>query len=342
MEKISIIVPIYNGQAYIKKCIQSLTSQTYSNIEILCIDDGSTDSSLDILTNLAQQDQRIIIIHQNNSGVSAARNTGLKAASGEYIMFCDMDDWYEPDMCLEMNKIIKKENVDLVVCNTNIIEKDDFNRDIRYFKNQFNKKQKLTLPIIQKMNVVLWNKIYKKSLIDKYKIKFPEKCENDDDCFFMQYISVSDSAYFLPFPLYNYVVHKGSLSEHVLTRNVQHLFDRLIALQNFFEFLQLNNLYDKQKDIFAWFLFLEYSCMIKNMHKPEISKLKKMILLKFGKKHISFIKNILKHRSDIYFFNILICKKRVQTVQINNHQLEWTLTSIYFNCFKKKKIFFIK
>ena len=71
MEKISIIVPIYNGQAYIKKCIQSLTSQTYSNIEILCIDDGSTDSSLDILTNLAQQDQRIIIIHQNNSGVKS-------------------------------------------------------------------------------------------------------------------------------------------------------------------------------------------------------------------------------------------------------------------------------
>lgn len=200
----------------------------------------------------------------------------------------------------------------------------------------------MTIDIIKKMNVVLWNKIYKKNTIDKYKIKFPENCENDDDCFFMQYISVSNHIYFLPLNLYNYVIHNGSLCEHVLKRNAEHLYDRFNALHMFFNFLHLHQLINQKKEIFAWFLFLEFSCMIKNMNKKEVSKLKKMIVTNFLTNNTKFITKILKHRQDIYFFNFPILQRRLRTIQTNTSSNEWIITTKYFNFYEKEQSFFIK
>ena len=97
--KVSIIVPIYNVEPYLRQCLDSLVNQTYNNIEIICVDDGSVDVSGTILDEYAKVDNRIIAMHIVNNGVSSARNTALAIASGQYIRFVDGDDWIEPDSC---------------------------------------------------------------------------------------------------------------------------------------------------------------------------------------------------------------------------------------------------
>ena len=113
MKKVSLIIPIYNTQNYLRKCLDSAIGQTYKNMEIICVDDGSTDDSSNILDEYAKKDGRIIAIHQKNQGESGARNRGLEIASGDYIGFMDCDDWIEP----EMYQILVEK---LEICNADI------------------------------------------------------------------------------------------------------------------------------------------------------------------------------------------------------------------------------
>lgn len=115
-EKISVIIPVYNTEKYIDRCLKSVLANTYQNIEVICVDDGSTDSSYDILKGYAEIDKRIKVIKQKNAGVSAARNIGLAAITGEFVTFVDSDDWIHPQ-CLEiLHFFLKKENVTVSCC----------------------------------------------------------------------------------------------------------------------------------------------------------------------------------------------------------------------------------
>ena len=116
--EISIIVPVYNAEKYLEKCLDSLIGQTFENIEILCVNDGSTDNSPAILHRYAKMDPRVHVFDRPNSGPASARNAGLDHARGKYLMFCDADDEYTPSMCQEMYQAITEQNVDLVMCNT--------------------------------------------------------------------------------------------------------------------------------------------------------------------------------------------------------------------------------
>ena len=106
--KISVIIPVYNSCSYLGACINSIRNQSYENVEIILVDDGSTDGSEKVCDQFAEKDNRIIVIHQKNSGTSVARNTGLRAASGDYIMFMDNDDYWNDTFCLE--KIVEQLN----------------------------------------------------------------------------------------------------------------------------------------------------------------------------------------------------------------------------------------
>lgn len=114
-KKISIIVPIYNVEEYLNQCLDSLVNQTYQNLEIICINDGSTDGSLEILKLYAQNDHRILIIDQENAGVAEARNRAIEIATGQYMMFADGDDWLELDACETLIKIMDKESPDVIM-----------------------------------------------------------------------------------------------------------------------------------------------------------------------------------------------------------------------------------
>lgn len=114
--KISIIVPIFNGQDYLSRCLDSLAAQTYANIEIILIDDGSTDNSADICCRYCDGDGRFRYIYQKNAGVSTARNAGLARATGKYIGFCDSDDWVEPDTYAFLYNLIQTTQTEIAIC----------------------------------------------------------------------------------------------------------------------------------------------------------------------------------------------------------------------------------
>lgn len=114
MKKISVIIPVYNTKNELEKCLDSVINQTYKNLEIICVDDGSTDGSGAIVDEYAKKDERIRVIHQDNKGESNARNKGLKIATGEIIAFCDCDDWLDVDMYQQMIEIMEKDNLDII------------------------------------------------------------------------------------------------------------------------------------------------------------------------------------------------------------------------------------
>ena len=128
--KISVIVPVYNCAPYVERCIRSILEQTYSNLEVICIDDGSTDDSGKILDVLACEDARIRVIHQKNAGASAARNAGIDIATGELITFVDSDDAIEPDMYETLIPHFADENVDIVHCGYKRIRLDGSVKDV--------------------------------------------------------------------------------------------------------------------------------------------------------------------------------------------------------------------
>ena len=116
MEKITVIIPVYNVASFLERALKSITEQTYTDLQILLIDDGSTDESGKICDLWAKKDDRIQCVHQENEGVSAARNHGLELAEGAYIMFLDSDDWVEPDMVEKLHQLICEHHADVSAC----------------------------------------------------------------------------------------------------------------------------------------------------------------------------------------------------------------------------------
>lgn len=190
MSKVSVVIPVYNSSQYLPQCLDSLLKQTYQNMEILCVNDGSTDGSLEILEQFAQKDERIKIFTKENEGKGAAsaRNMGLANATGKYVHFLDSDDFFEPNMFEEMVGKAEKTDADVVICRVDCY--DDMNkRIIRNFnsinfqyipdKDPFSYKD-CPEHIFQIGDLVTWNKLYRKELLDKYDLKFESIPISDD------------------------------------------------------------------------------------------------------------------------------------------------------------------
>lgn len=170
--KVSIIVPVYNVEKFIQKCVSSLLTQSYKNIEIILVDDGSLDRSGDIIDEFGS-DNRINVIHQQNSGVSKARNVGIAAARGEYVMFVDGDDWVDSDYVLYFVSLINKYNVDIAMNTKNYSSSTKINKSVQSFVE--NSETVIEWIYNGKIFVAVWNKLYKASILKKYKIQFNEK-----------------------------------------------------------------------------------------------------------------------------------------------------------------------
>lgn len=249
---ISIIIPIYNAEEYIEKCLNSLVLQTYANIEILCTDDCSTDNSVQIVKKLQEKDSRIkLYLHKTNKGPATARNTGLDRASGEYIMFCDNDDTYEPNMCEKMLDTMLEHNADLVTCRASI-ENVYLDRPLaEYINSQPVGMYHLCDKMKCHMNVLLWNKIYKKSLIDKYEIRFPDGVSGEDDAFCCNYAAVAEKYYGLSDRLYNYVLRKSSFTFTIgRGKASEKRFDKIRIIEYIYNFMKKHDLLKKCKLLF--------------------------------------------------------------------------------------------
>ena len=188
-ELISIIVPVYNAEKYINRCVESLINQTYKNIEIILIDDGSKDASLNLCKMWAKKDKRVKVIHTENQGVSSARNIGLKEAKGLYIGFVDSDDYIDSKMYELLLSSIEKNNSDISFCGVNYIYKDKIIKSSNYGKVVCEKKYFFKHhDFNNKMNYNVWNKLFKQNLIQNMKFN-PNIKISEDGLFVMQYIN---------------------------------------------------------------------------------------------------------------------------------------------------------
>lgn len=201
VNKVSVIVPVYNVEKYLRQCLDSLTQQTYRNLEIIIVNDGSTDKSGAICEEYALKDSRIHLISQANAGQSAARNAGLSMASGDYITFVDSDDWVEPDFIQSLYAMMIDNKADIVCCdylleyeNKSVCAKIGNKGDKEEYSNSF--------LLASKLPVTVWYKLYKKKLLINQKFVEGIKCE--DVPFTMQVFSRMPKTRILSEPKYHY------------------------------------------------------------------------------------------------------------------------------------------
>ncbi len=191
MVQVSVIVPVYNGEKYLEKCIRSILNQTLEELEVLCVDDGSTDGSLEILKALQQEDSRIQILIQPNGGAGAARNNGLRRAKGKYLSILDADDFFEPDMLAEAVAAAEAYEADFVVFNSDQyhMDKEDFvpvswvlrTHDLPPYM-PFTYRQ-LTDNIFKTFVGWAWDKLYRRDFILEHNIWFQEQRTTNDMLF---------------------------------------------------------------------------------------------------------------------------------------------------------------
>ena len=211
---ISVIVPVYNAEQYIKNCVQSIQNQTCSDFELILINDGSTDSSLNICKNLAEEDKRIKVINQVNAGASAARNTGLKHVTGKYVVFVDSDDYVSPYYLENLYLAAQVGNYELVQCNfesTNLI--DSKLPDVCFSEkhvHEITKTQALNNRIYK---VTVWGKIYSTKILQE--IQFQEGIIYEDDASYYIFIDRANRIAVLDETLYYYYMSDNSVMRNL-------------------------------------------------------------------------------------------------------------------------------
>ena len=223
MPKISVIIPVYNVEKYLAECLTSVVNQTFKDIEIICVNDGSTDNSPKILEEFAQKDSRIKIINQENQGLSAARNTGLDVATGEYVSFIDSDDFVRTDLYADILKLLPAE---LICFNAKIFPISEKYRTLQnYTQCQFDGEQPMEEKLILKTNVHVWNKVFRTSIIKENNIRFPKGLYFEDFPFVCEYmLSINSVKFFGGKGYYFYRQQPNSLMNNCSHKSIHHLF----------------------------------------------------------------------------------------------------------------------
>lgn len=222
MAKVSVIIPVYNVENYLKECLESIINQTLADIEIICVNDGSTDNSFSILNDFAQKDSRIKVINQQNQGQSAARNTAIKAAKGDYIAFVDSDDFISSDFLEKLYTAAIKENADIAAANVIYFEKGKYTKDNHISKQTFKTGIKPITTIERKFKfskaVVVWNKIYKRELI--LKTEFPINIKFEDNYYTFAMVFSAEKIILVPSANYFYRINDNSIMANAFQNEV--------------------------------------------------------------------------------------------------------------------------
>ena len=247
MPKISVIIPVYNIEKYLKKCLDSVINQTFSDIDIICINDGSTDNSLAILEQYASKDNRITIINKPNGGLSSAWNAGLQAVKSPYLTFVDGDDWIEKNILELAYKAITNNDVDYVCWGANIVS-ETYDKNTKnqknYHKIKYSGIKEVDDNLIRKTVVTVWSKLYKTSIIKEKGISFPTSSGHDDNAFWLMYAPWTKKGYYIPEYLYNYVQRENSIMWKRRLKNTDKIFDNIILIPPLINYYKNHNLTD--------------------------------------------------------------------------------------------------
>lgn len=308
--KISIIVPVYNVEKYLSTCLDSLINQTLKDIEIICINDGSTDNSLNILNEYVKKDERIKIISQENQGLSMARNNGLKEAKGEYISFIDSDDWIDTKMYEKMYQQATEDNAEIVVCNLKLVRGSDeeLNDYWPIKKNGLINREEAQSYLFKYPSYAV-NKIYKKDFLIKNNLCFIKGLLYEDVPFWAQTVFYANKISYCTNHFYFYrlsrngAITKKKSEKQLDIIKVVDITKKILEKYNIPQNV-MNNFIDWQKQIFVWMYNL-----LPETKQPEalkfINKLEKNL-----KKEI--YKKLFTTKCKLYFCGIKICSFRTK------------------------------
>jgi glycosyltransferase involved in cell wall biosynthesis len=291
MDSISVIIPIYNNREYLNQCLTSVKNQTHVDLEIICIDDGSTDGAQDIVDEYASCDERFIVIHEDNQGESHARNVGLDMATGDYIAFVDCDDWIEPDMYEILLSAVKKTSAQMSVAswfkdnaqnsepiqNIKPVKEGIFHRDdlMRY----------IYIRDVYKSFAYMWDKLYKKELLkrpDGTLIRFDESMPLGGDVLFLSEITLNtQSAVYTDKCLYHYRQQEVSGCH---TRDLERLRSWIRSYEMVIDLYEKNQINKEVMDYLKRFLAYHSSNAAEEAIKQENYK-KKTEFQSFMKKY---------------------------------------------------------
>lgn len=219
---VSVIVPVYNAEQTLRRCVTSILEQQFTDLELLLVDDGSTDASGEICDEFAARDARVTVLHQENAGVSAARNHALDQANGTYLQFLDSDDWITPDATRSLVRAAETHHCDLVIADFYRVVGERLSRKGDIDEDGLLTREEYAAHMMENpadfYYGVLWNKLYRRELVERYQLRMdPDISWCEDFLFNLEYIRRADRFYALSVPIYYYVKTRGSLASQSLS-----------------------------------------------------------------------------------------------------------------------------
>lgn len=286
--KISVIIPIYGTQKYLDKCIQSVRNQSFSDIEIICVDDCSLDNSYLIVERYMAEDARISLIrHEENLGLGGARNTAIKEAKADFIASVDSDDYIDPDMLEKLWLASENGKYDVVCCGFDIVNEMGEKQSSQSFSSIVIDNSDNSINIFANVNPAFWNKLWRRSLFIENDIFFPNHLYYEDLATTprilsrVKYIKTIDSC------LYHYLVRENSITQ---TYSSRHMLDYFKVFEVIREFLRDNKLSDRYKNEFTEYIESGVRYHTKNVFASSMSEgEKKQYLIHFLMLKVAFL-----------------------------------------------------
>jgi glycosyltransferase involved in cell wall biosynthesis len=303
---ISIIIPIYNVERYIRKCIDSVLYQTFKDIEIILVEDGSQDLCSLICDEYARHDNRIKVIHKENGGASDARNKGVEAANGRYIMFVDSDDWIKENCLSDIAKIILETNVDIIIGHFELckefedgIDWEDKKLDSKRINNQ-NYSSVIEYLTYTSSIPVAWRYIFKRQLMIDNKIYFLRGICHEDLEWVPRLICSANSYWLYENPFYIYRIRAGSITT---AKTIKNLKDKLIIIESLYKYFLQNNDCAKLKFLTMTMYWQIYPLYLNYF---QLGYDEKMIIKYWQKTNLKKIKLILKYNPKLLVLTHLV------------------------------------
>lgn len=320
-EKISIIVPVYNAEKYLDKCIESIINQTYSNLEIILIDDGSSDGSPKKCVDWSKKDKRIKVVHKENGGVASARNIGVQTATGKFIGFVDSDDTLEKDYYERMYNNLKKYNADISMCSYNDEYKNGKAVQGKTFEDGITTIERMeaikNLVLENNISNHLWNKLYKKNLFDG--IVFPNGRKMEDLSVMYLLFEKTNLIVFEKYNGYHYLQHGDSIMGNInrsLTLDYEKaVFERGKYLIN--KYPELND--EINIDYLKTYKLLHYLAVLSGERDLLKSNRYKEYYKKYKKEYLNYRKQIKENvgKKGILSFDLFWFSKKIYSIFIN-------------------------
>lgn len=295
MAAVSLIVPIYNVEKYLEKCLQSIEKQIFDDYEVILVDDGSIDNSRKIAELFIRKDpSKFKLIHQENQGLSGARNKGLLYATGEYICFADSDDYLEPLYLKEMYDQAKKNDADMVFCAfASVNEQGNFIKEIH--EQGFMEGETYSIygkPELLLIQNAAWNKMYKRSIISKNGLLFTSNVWYEDLRFVKKYMAFCERCIYCDKVLYNYLIRSGSIMNSMASERNLEIIGAIQEIQEFYQKeLGTNQFWNEIEFIAIDHMYISTTVRLIRAHGKNYKELIGELVDKFKREFPNYKKN---------------------------------------------------